>query len=112
MAKLKIVYTEQDKSVQLYRDCDIEAQCRDWLDKLVQCKDTGFVFVLYTAQELVLSTMQALLCTEDYQQLTRNDILFYVGETQCTFDDKWHLNPYPSCFPSHLGKCLDIIWDL
>jgi hypothetical protein len=112
MAILKIVYTEEDRSVQLYRDCDVEAVCRSWLHKCLDCKDTSFIFQLTTAQELVLFTMQALLCTDEYQLLTRDNILFYVEDFLCTFDDKWRLDPYPSCFPSYEGRCLDLIWGL
>jgi hypothetical protein len=112
MAVLKIVYTEQDKSVQLYRDCDIEAICRMWLDKFMSARETSLIFQLTTAQELVLLTMQALLSTEEYQLLTVCDVLFYVEDFLCTFDTKWHLEPYPSCFPSYEGKCLDLIWGL
>lgn len=108
MAVLKIVYTEEDKSVQLYRDCDIEAVCRSWLDKLVECIELSVVFQLTTAQELVLLTMQALLATE-YKSLT---VLFYVEDYECKLDSKWRLQPYPDCFPSYEGKCLDRIWDL
>ena len=112
MATIKIVYTEQDKSVQLYRDCDIEAICRSWLDAFIEAQDMGLVFVFTTAQEIVLLTMQALLCTDEYQLLTRDDALFYVEDFLCTFDDKWRLQPYPDCFPRYEGKCLDLIWDL
>lgn len=90
MAVLKIVYTEQDPTVQLYRDCDIEAICRSWLDAFIEVQDMSLVFVFTTAQELVLLTMQALLHTEDcYKQLTTSDVLFYVEDFLCTFDDQW-----------------------
>ena len=108
MAVLKIVYTEHDKSVQLYRDCDIEAICRSWLDKYAAAQNTTLIFQLTTAQELVLVTMQALLATE-YKALT---VFFYVEDFLCTFDTRWHLDPYPDVFPSYEGKCLDLIWDL
>ena len=108
MAILKIVYTEHDKYVQLYRDCDIETICRNWLDTYVAAQNTTLIFELTTAQELVLLTMQALLATE-YKALT---VFFYIGETLCMFDDKWHLDPYPDVFPSYEGKCLDLIWGL
>ncbi len=112
MAILKIVYTEQDKSVQLYRDCDIEDICRSWLDAYIEAQDMSLVFQLTTAQELIFLTMQALLCTEKYVELTTADILFYVEDFLCTFDDKWHLDPYPDVFPSYESKCFDLIWDL
>lgn len=110
MAKLKIVYTEQDSTVFLYRDCDIEAECRSWLEKLVECKDTGFIFVFHTAQELVLSTMQSLLCSE-YRHLLPY-VLFYVEDFECTLDSDGHLDPYPSMYPCYQLKCLERIWDL
>jgi hypothetical protein len=113
MAVLKIVYTEEDKSVQLYRDCDIEAICRSWLDHYVDVQETSFVLQLTTAQELVLFTMQALLHTEDcYKQLITNDILFYVGETQCTFENNWRFGKNPDMFPSRTMDVIDLIWDL
>lgn len=80
MAILKFVYTEQDNSVQLYRDCDVEVICKSWLDKLVECIELSIVFQLTTAQELVLKTMQMLLI-RDYKQLTTEDILFYIEES-------------------------------
>ena len=112
MAVLKIVYTEEDKSVQLYRDCDIEAICRMWLDKFMSAREASLIFQLTTAQELVLLTVQGLLCTDEYQLLTTNNVLFYVEDFLCTFDTKWHLKPYPDVFPRYEGKCLDLIWDL
>ena len=110
MAKLKIVYTEQDKSVQLYRDCDVEAVCKSWLDKLVECIELSVVFQLTTAQELVLSTMQALLCT-DYKDLLPL-VSFYVEDFECTLDSDGHLDPYPDNYPDYTLKCLERIWDL
>ena len=112
MATLKIVYTEKDTTVQLYRDCDVEFVCRNWLDAFIEAQDMTLVFQLTTAQELVLSTMQSLLCTDEYQLLTRDDVLFYIEDYMCRFDNKWRLDPYPSCFPSYEGKCLDLIWNL
>lgn len=111
MAILKFVYTEQDKSVQLYRDCDIESICRSWLDKFVECKDISVVFVFTFAQELVLKTMQMLLI-RDYKQLTTEDVLFYIEENQCVMDSDWHFDPYPENYPDYQGKCLEIMWDL
>jgi len=110
MANLKIIYTEQDPTVHLYRDCDIEAECHSWLDKLIECKDTNFIFVLHTAQELVLSTMQSLLCS-DYKDLLPH-VLFYVEDFQCTLDSDGHLDPYPNNYPDYTLKCLERIWDL
>lgn len=110
MAKLKIVYTEQDKSVQLYRDCDIELVCRNWLDSFIEAQDMTLVFQLTTAQELVLSTMQSLLCC-DYKHLLPH-VLFYVEDFQCTLDSDGHLDPYPDNYPDYTLKCLERIWNL
>ncbi len=111
MAILKIVYTEQDKSVQLYRDCNIEAVCRSWLDKFVCARETSLIFQLTTAQELVFKTMQMLLI-KDYKQLTVDDVLFYIEEKQCNMDTDWHFDPFPEKYPDYQGKCLDVIWGL
>lgn len=110
MATIKIVYTEQDKSVQLYRDCDVEAICRSWLDKLVECIELSVVFQLTAAQELVLSTMQSLLCS-DYKHLLPY-VLFYVEDSECTLDSDGHLDPYPLMYPCYELKCLERIWGL
>ena len=110
MAKLKIVYTEQDPTVQLYRDCDVEAICRSWLDKLVECTELSVVFQLTIAQGLVLSTMQSLLCS-DYKHLLPY-VLFYVEDFECTLDSDGHLDPYPPMYPCFALKCLERIWGL
>ena len=110
MAILKIVYTEEDKSVQLYRDCDIEAICSSWLLKFISARETGLIFQLTTAQELVLSTMQSLLCS-DYKYLLPH-VLFYVEDYECTLDSDGHLEPYPPMYPCFALKCLERIWDI
>lgn len=110
MAKLKIVYTEQDPTVVVYRDCDIEPICKDWLEKLKECREISLVLVLQTAQEIVLSTMQALLCT-DYKDLLPLTSL-YVEDFQCTLDSDGHLDPYPDNYPDYTLKCWERIWDL
>lgn len=109
MAVLKIVYTEEDKSVQLYRDCDIEAVCRSWLDAFVESYYLSHVFQLTTAQELVLSTMQSLLCS-DYKHLLPY-IFFYVEDSECKLDSDGHLDPYPVDYPCYQLKCLERIWN-
>lgn len=110
MAKLEIVYTEQDPTIQLYRDCDIEFVCRNWLDAFIEAQDMTLVFQLTTAQELVLSTMQSLLCS-DYKDLLPY-VLFYVEDSECTLDSDGHLDPYPPMYPCFTLKCLERIWDI
>ncbi len=111
MAILKIVYTEQDKSVQLYRDCDIETICHSWLDAFIEAQDMNLVFVLTTAQELLFKTMQMLLIC-DYKQLTTDDVLFYIEDRHCLLDSSWHWVDYPIEYPNYQANCLDVIWGL
>lgn len=117
MAVLKIVYTEEDKSVQLYRDCDIEKICWLWLDKLVEAKDTSLVFQLTTAQELVITTMQMLL-VRDFSDLSYEDVLFFMEDEVANMGNRlgcrWMFidTPFPALYPHYSSYNLDTVLGL
>ena len=114
MTTLKIVYTEHDKSVQLYRDCDIEAVCRGWLQSLVDTKEINFVYHFIMAQELCITTMQMLL-VRDFAVLSYDDVLFYMEDYKCTMGDRlgcrWMFidDPFPADYPHYSTYSLEVV---
>lgn len=97
MSILQIEYKEED-GVSLYPDYIVEEICRKQLQTLIDTKDTPFIYVFKTSQEIVLNAFRALLTTE-FQSLTYEDVRFFVEDIQVVFDKtssfKWSYNEYP-----------------